>query len=64
MAKIVKGAISGIDSFLLGWEDGITRNVGKQQSLARDAKAYQRGIEQATEFRRRISAQRAPQSGR
>ncbi len=30
MAKIVKRRISGIDSFLLGWEDGIKSKVGKQ----------------------------------
>ncbi len=58
MAKIVKSAISGIDSFLLGWEDGIARKVGTQLRSAAESEAYARGVARAAEFRRRISAQK------
>jgi hypothetical protein len=57
MAKIVKSAISGIDSFKRGWEDGIARKVGTQLRSAAESEAYARGVARAAEFRRRISAQ-------
>jgi hypothetical protein len=58
MAKLVKSAISGIDSFKRGWEDGITQKVGTQLRSAAESEAYARGVARAMEFRRRISAQK------
>jgi hypothetical protein len=58
MAKIVNRRISGIDSFLLGWEDGIARKVGSQLRSAAESEAYARGVARAAEFRRRVSAQK------
>jgi hypothetical protein len=55
MAKIVKSAVSGIDSFGLGWSDGLGRRVGKELAAAANSEAYWRGIERAAQFRRRIS---------
>jgi hypothetical protein len=58
MAKIIKSAVSGIDAFLLGWEDGIARRVGTRLRSAAESEAYARGVARAAEFRRRISAQK------
>jgi hypothetical protein len=58
MAKLVKSAISGIDSFKRGWEDGIAGKVGTQLRSAAESEACARGVARAAEFRRRIGAQK------
>lgn len=55
MAKITKM------SFQLGWIDGIDRKPGRSLMHGVDAEAYRRGSERAADFRRRVSAQRAPE---